>query len=197
MASAGTCWCSFRSHGTLQSSSIRNIQKCRTVTIWRSWKPYGQSVRNTAVLGKKKAWMFSPVLKANAKKGKRAKTVILFWEGRSWVGRFRSCPWHSNYGHTKLKTLAAVSEGKKTQEANSFETISFWLWELGKLKKEVSWTTLFKLGLSQRSEREHNALRSFHPVKGKISAQFPSVILLVLHTHLSFLTGDLWSAAAL
>lgn len=122
------------------------------------------------------------------------KTVTLFWEGKSWVGRARSCPWHSNYFHTKWRTLAAVSERKKMQEANSFETLSFWLWELGRLMKETSLTTPLKLALSQRrSERDHKALRSFHTMKSKISALFSSINL----ADFAHLTTDLWSTTAL
>lgn len=142
--------------------------------------------------------MFSPVLKANAKRKKQWKQWPCFgkedlgWEDLGHVHGIPIMPTQSE------ELQQQFQREKKMQEANSFETTSFWLWEFRRLKKKTSWTTLLKLALSQRgSERNHKTPRSFDPMKNKISALFPSIILLILHTHLSNLTTDLWSTAAL
>lgn len=63
----------------------------------------------------------------------------------------------------------ASREGINPQEGNSFETLSSWLWQSGRLERASFQTDPLKLALSPRgSGRNHKALRSFHPKKTKI-----------------------------
>lgn len=59
----GVCWHGFRSHGTLQCSDIRKVQKCSMVR-----ENHKSRALEVSLLWERKHWMFPPVLKADTKK---------------------------------------------------------------------------------------------------------------------------------